>query len=78
VVSVVLDEADDMLLPDFGEDLEALLGALPAGRQMLLFSATIGPRAEALAQRFQSRAIRIDLWRAGRPAAEEIARRRGR
>ncbi|MFO1208472.1 MAG: DEAD/DEAH box helicase [Amaricoccus sp.] len=59
--AVVLDEADDMLLPDFGADLEALLGALPARRQMLLFSATIGPRAEALARRFQVGALRLDI-----------------
>ena len=76
--AVVLDEADDMLLPDFGVDLEALIGALPARRQMLLFSATIGPRAEALARRFQVGALRLDLGApksADTPAAG--GRRRG-
>ncbi len=73
VVSVVLDEADDMLLPDFGADLEALVGALPTGRQMLLFSATIGPRAEALARRFQSGALRIDVGGVGEVSLQAVA-----
>ncbi len=58
---VVLDECDDMLDRDFRAELEAVLGALPAGRQTLMFSATIGPPVEALAQRFQTGAVRIDV-----------------
>jgi ATP-dependent RNA helicase DeaD len=38
---VVLDEADEMLNMGFQEDIESILGALPADRQTLLFSATM-------------------------------------
>jgi superfamily II DNA/RNA helicase len=39
---LVLDEADRMLEMGFQEDMERILGELPAGRQSLLFSATLG------------------------------------
>jgi ATP-dependent RNA helicase DeaD len=58
--AVVLDEADDMLDLGFREDLEYLLAAAPDGCRMLMFSATISPRIEALARRYQQDARRID------------------
>ncbi len=65
VASLVLDEADGMLGPDFRAELEAVLHALPTPRQTLMFSATIGAAAEALARRFQTGALRIDAGGAG-------------
>ena len=47
----VLDEADEMLDMGFADDIEAILGELPAERQTALFSATIPPRISAIAER---------------------------
>lgn len=58
--AVVLDEADDMLDLGFREDLEFLLRAAPDACRVLMFSATISPSIEALAQRYQTQARRID------------------
>ncbi len=52
VKTVVLDEADEMLNMGFIEDVEAILSATPAERQMALFSATLPPRVRTLADRF--------------------------
>jgi ATP-dependent RNA helicase DeaD len=49
---VVLDEADEMLDLGFIEDVERLLKLCPAGRQTALFSATIPPPVERLAERY--------------------------
>ena len=57
--AIVLDEADEMLDMGFREDLEELLGATPAGRRTLLFSATMPKPIVALAKRFQRDALRI-------------------
>ncbi len=48
---MVLDEADEMLDMGFAEDLEAILAATPASRQLVLFSATMPGRIDALARR---------------------------
>ncbi len=57
---VVLDEADDMLDMGFRDDLEFILRAAGPDRQTLMFSATVTPRTEALAARFQTDAVRVD------------------
>jgi ATP-dependent RNA helicase DeaD len=57
---VVLDEADEMLDLGFRDELEFILGALPAERRTLLFSATIAREIAMLARRFQRNALRID------------------
>ncbi len=49
VRTVVLDEADEMLDMGFAEDLEAILAATPAEKQVALFSATLAPRIAAIA-----------------------------
>ena len=50
VRTVVLDEADEMLDMGFAEDLEAILAATPAEKQVALFSATLAPRIAAIAR----------------------------
>ena len=57
--AVVLDEADEMLDLGFREDLEHLLGATPAERRTLLFSATLPREIAALAKKHQRDALRI-------------------
>jgi ATP-dependent RNA helicase DeaD len=64
---VVLDEADEMLDMGFAEDIEAVLKEAPAGRQTVLFSATMPARIEAIAKRNQRDPVRI---RIAKPAAK--------
>src|SRR3954466_7843945 len=49
---VVLDEADEMLDLGFIDDVERILRMSPSGRQTSLFSATIPPPIERLADRY--------------------------
>src|ERR1043166_6129723 len=49
---VVLDEADEMLDLGFIDDVERILRMCPSGRQTALFSATIPPPVEKLADRY--------------------------
>jgi ATP-dependent RNA helicase DeaD len=49
---VVLDEADEMLDLGFIDDVERILRLCPSGRQTALFSATIPPPIERLADRY--------------------------
>jgi len=49
---VVLDEADEMLDMGFLEDIQTILGHLPAERQTMLFSATMPPNIQKLAEQF--------------------------
>lgn len=67
IEAVVLDEADEMLDMGFAEELEALLDATPAMRQTALFSATMPPRAEAIAQRHLHEPATFDLTGARAP-----------
>src|SRR6185369_11399923 len=69
---LVLDEADEMLDLGFKEDLEYLLGAAPAGRRTLLFSATLPREIERLAATFQRAAARIDARPRGGQPHEDI------
>jgi len=50
VRTVVLDEADEMLDMGFADDLEAILAATPAEKQVALFSATLPARITAIAK----------------------------
>ncbi|MBK9245031.1 MAG: DEAD/DEAH box helicase [Burkholderiales bacterium] len=61
--SVVLDEADEMLDMGFAEDIELILEATPAGRQMALFSATLPPRIAAIADRHLREPERVLIGR---------------
>lgn len=51
---IVLDEADEMLNMGFREDIEEILGQMPQERQNLLFSATIPPHIQKLANDFMN------------------------
>ncbi len=59
--AAVLDEADEMLDLGFREDLEYILGAAPAERRTLMFSATLPPDIISLATRFQRDALRLEI-----------------
>lgn len=61
IAAVVLDEADEMLNLGFREDLEFILGACPAERRTLLFSATIPADIARLAKRYQRDAVRLEI-----------------
>ena len=71
---LVLDEADRLLDLGFADELQRILGLLPARRQTLLFSATFPRAIETLAATVLSDPLRIDI--AAEPAtAPDIAQR---
>jgi ATP-dependent RNA helicase DeaD len=52
VTSVVLDEADEMLNMGFSESINAIFEGVPAERNTLLFSATMGKEIEKIAKSY--------------------------
>ncbi|MFX3633798.1 MAG: DEAD/DEAH box helicase [Candidatus Pristimantibacillus sp.] len=52
VQTVVLDEADEMLDMGFMEDIQSILKQVPEERHTMLFSATMPPNIQKLAQQF--------------------------
>ncbi|MBV9510220.1 MAG: DEAD/DEAH box helicase, partial [Caulobacteraceae bacterium] len=59
--AAVLDEADEMLDLGFREELEEILDATPAERRTLLFSATLPRPIVALAETYQTNALRLTV-----------------
>jgi len=59
VTHFVLDEADRMLDMGFIHDVRRICSMLPSERQTLLFSATMAPPIEALAQRLLRNPVRV-------------------
>lgn len=57
----VLDEADTMLDMGFFNDVRTIIGHLPKDRQTVLFSATMPPKIEALAQRILIDPIKVEV-----------------
>jgi ATP-independent RNA helicase DbpA len=74
LATVVLDEADRMLDMGFREDMERILGATPATRQTVLFSATFPPDIEALSRTFQKEPTRVTVVEAeAAPDIQQLA-----
>jgi ATP-dependent RNA helicase DeaD len=69
---VVLDEADEMLDMGFAEDIEAILGKTPEGRQTALFSATMPPRINGMVRRHLSDPTRVELGRKASASSEAL------
>src|SRR5512134_202876 len=63
LVTVVLDEADEMLDMGFAEDIELILEATPSNRQTALFSATLPPRIAAIADKHLRNPARVLIAR---------------
>jgi ATP-dependent RNA helicase DeaD len=61
VQTIVLDEADEMLDMGFVEDIEFILGEVPAERQIALFSATVPRRIDALIRRHLRNPARVAI-----------------
>jgi len=58
---IVLDEADEMLKMGFVEEVEKLLAAAPAERQIALFSATMPDEVLRIAKRHQNKPERVEI-----------------
>jgi ATP-dependent RNA helicase DeaD len=58
---MVLDEADEMLNMGFKEDLDAILGKTPDGRQSMLFSATMPKGIKSIAGKYMKDAEEITV-----------------
>jgi ATP-dependent RNA helicase RhlE len=61
VGTLVLDEADRLLDMGFGQELQRILGLLPAQRQSLFFSATFPAAVQALANSLLREPLRVDV-----------------
>jgi ATP-dependent RNA helicase DeaD len=61
--TVVLDEADEMLDMGFADDIEAIMSAVPAERQTVLFSATLPARIDGLVRRYLTDPVKVRIHR---------------
>jgi len=73
LVTLVLDEADEMLDMGFADDLEAILEATPVDRQTALFSATMPSRITSIAGRHLREPARVTIARE-KPTAGTLPR----
>ncbi len=56
---LIFDEMDAMLKPEFFDEIEAIVSAMPRKRQTLMFSATITKEVSKFAQKYMKRARRV-------------------
>lgn len=61
VKSLVIDEADEMFIMGFKEQLEAIIRKLPQERNTLLFSATMPDEVQTLSQMYMRSPERIEI-----------------
>ncbi len=61
--TIVLDEADEMLDMGFAEDIEAIMQAVPAERQTVLFSATLPARIDGLVRKYLTDPVKVRIRR---------------
>ncbi|WNO59665.1 DEAD/DEAH box helicase [Rheinheimera sp. MMS21-TC3] len=59
--AIVLDEADEMLRMGFIDDVQTIMDATPAGRQVAMFSATMPSQIRAIAQKHLKNAEEIKI-----------------
>ena len=71
---VVLDEADEMLDMGFADDIESILDATPSDRQTVMFSATLPPRINSIAKRYQRDPIRIQIGKGDSKPSKALIR----
>lgn len=72
VQTVILDEADEMLDMGFTEDIELILQNTPKQRQTVMFSATMPPRINAIAERHQRDPVLVKISAADSAASREL------
>lgn len=58
---LVLDEADEMLLMGFKNEVEAIMAQTPKQKQLLCFSATLGSDVKKLAYRYMRQPLEISI-----------------
>lgn len=58
---LVIDEADEMLIMGFGDQIEAIVNKLPKERVTLLFSATMPEKVQILSQNYMSNPENIEV-----------------
>ena len=74
VRTVILDEADEMLDMGFADDIEAILDATPSDRQTVLFSATLPPRINSIAKRYQRDPMKIQIGKGDAKVSKALIR----
>lgn len=58
---VILDEADELLTPNFKIQIDDVLADTPSNKQMLLFSATMPPNVKDVIRQYMKQSVVVDL-----------------